>query len=1118
MMNKPIPFVKTYSLLVCALIVGLGLPMAALADDRPNILLIMVDDMNEDTVDAVVDGQVVTPRINSLKDEGISFERAHVTVAVCQPSRQVLMTGLYPHQNGALGFVPIDESVTTLGEILSANGYYNGTFCKEHHLAPEHKFAWDVVGRTDDMYHGRNTDEFYTRTRSFIQQAQAANKPFFLMANSEDPHRPLHGTTDEDQTYGPSGQNIKQFFSTPSYEFSASQIDKLMPWVEPLDFNANAREKSEIDLAAYYSSCRRADDSVTVILNALEELGEKNNTIVIFMSDNGMAFPGAKWQNYQAATRTPFIVRWPDGGIVGGTVNTEDFICNIDFMPTILEAVGLEDQIPPGLPGESYLDLLTGATSPGRDSLVTAHYSATAPTPLSQDSIDKGYTMPPVGAPINELHMRCYQDENFAYIYNNWSDQLQTYIIGGDGGMGIFVKNTNAISVMEYRDFLFYRVPEEFYDMKNDPHSLNNLINDPAYQDTIETYRDNLRQWMVEQGDVKITEFDALRAALAAPPVEPMIGTATNYVANADFESGSLGQGAVPDSWQMGASTNHVNLIWTEELDGDRALLLHKQRINRDPFDAAYEIRMYNPSTDDFQASAQQTITVPNGTYCYKAKVRKQGAFYKQAHIFVDGYGGDEQRAIIPTSLEWEHVFIRDIEVTTGEITVGIDVDVFAGMWPLPYIYMDDVELFLQADATTNAAPEFVADPLVLTQAYGGVSYEGTVDGQATDLEERKLVYTIVSGPDWLHMAADGTISGTPEITDLGLAQWTIQTWDPQGGTDTTTLEINVVEEPNLTLGYTLQIDLGTNGPGPTMDAYWNQISSPSDSLVLRTSDNVTSPVTIGAWSGFQSMGGNPVDMTNPNAHDFSGSFWDVAISDAFVNKPASTGSFTLTGFQATDDVEIQAIAYNNAASNKDGDYQVNGEFGLGESPLNGDNYNARRQGWQNGEVITWQLSGETEYTLTMATIDGTRPILSAVRVIVVGNPVTLPSPLVDTDGDGIMDFTEFALSGSSTEATAAHMPYLTMLPDGMDYVINRTQSEGVTYAIEVSPNLNDWYRVAYRNNTDGSWYKDVLDDDGTPRFNLIDDLSVTETLEGVKVIDQAGQDIFFYRTCFGTE
>ncbi|MGB0369971.1 MAG: sulfatase-like hydrolase/transferase [Opitutales bacterium] len=758
-------------------------------ESAPNILLIMVDDMNEDTVGAVIGGKAVTPRIQALKSEGITFERAHVNVAVCQPSRQILMTGKHPHQIGALGFTPIDESVTTFGEILSNNGYYNGIFCKEHHLAPEHKYAWDVVGGTNEMHQGRSVEEFYNRTLAFIQEAQTNQQPFFLMANSEDPHRPLHGTQDEQNKFG----DILHNFSVPSAVFTADDVDTLMPWVDHLPFNANARLKNEEDLAAYYSSCRRADDSVARILDALDETGEADNTIVVFMSDNGMAFPGGKWQNYQAATRTPFIVRWPAGGIVGGTVNSEDFISNIDFLPTMLEAIGLESEIPGDIAGASYFDLLTGSTDPARESLVTAHYSSTTGKPLSQDDIDKGFSLPPVGSPINETHIRCYQDGEFSYIYNHWSDQIKTYLLGGENGMGNFVRNTSEPEIKAYRDFMYYRVPEEFYDLVNDPHSQNNLIDDPTHQAKIAEFRSNLRDWMVQESDEQLADFDAYLASLVNAPVEPVRGDAPNLILNGDFEVSTEGQGQVPSDWLMSGETDHVNLIWTEDVSGNQMLMLHKERTNSSTFDSAYQVKMYNNSTDDFKAKVYQGITgLSRGTYALKAKVRKEGALYKRAHLTVFGDNNEEYSVVIPSAQDMQTIFIRDIQIDDGQASIGIDTEAFAAMWAEAAVYVDDIEFFEQQ---SHLNPVFSEDPIVMRNVNVGALYYESINWKAEDPEGTALTFERVSGPAWLNVSENGILSGTPAVQDLGESEWIVRVTDAQGGSATARVQLRVTPE-----------------------------------------------------------------------------------------------------------------------------------------------------------------------------------------------------------------------------------------------------------------------------------------------------------------------------------
>jgi N-sulfoglucosamine sulfohydrolase len=124
---------------------------------RLNILLITADDLQYDSLG--VNGcklTGITPNLDRLASQGMRFERAHVTVAVCQPCRSVLMTGRYPFNNGARGFEPIRRDIPTLGESLRAGGYFNGIFAKVGHLAPIEKYCWDVVVDAGQLASGRD--------------------------------------------------------------------------------------------------------------------------------------------------------------------------------------------------------------------------------------------------------------------------------------------------------------------------------------------------------------------------------------------------------------------------------------------------------------------------------------------------------------------------------------------------------------------------------------------------------------------------------------------------------------------------------------------------------------------------------------------------------------------------------------------------------------------------------------------------------------------------------------------------------------------------------------------------------------------------------------------------
>ena len=314
----------------------------AAAGRAPNILLITADDMNWATP-GCFGGRVpgITPHIDRLAVQGMRFERAHVTVAVCQPSRSAMMTGRYPHRNGAEGFQPIRTDVPTLQEQLHGAGYLNGIMAKNGHLAPRAKFCWDFFITPEQLGRGRSPELYYRFSREYFSQAKAAGRPFFLMANSQDPPRPFAGSADGLRDFG------EHMPCTRRIEPREAVVPGFLP-----DIPGVRQEVSE-----YLTSSYRCDQTVGQVLRALAESGLEDDTLVMFLSDNGMSFPFSKTNCYFNSTRTPWIVRWP-GRVKPGTVNRREFVAGIDFMPTILEAAGLPQV--DGMDGRSFLPLLAG--------------------------------------------------------------------------------------------------------------------------------------------------------------------------------------------------------------------------------------------------------------------------------------------------------------------------------------------------------------------------------------------------------------------------------------------------------------------------------------------------------------------------------------------------------------------------------------------------------------------------------------------------------------------------------------------------------------------------------------------------------------------------------------
>lgn len=447
-----------------------------------NVLLLTADDMNGDTPGCCGGAAEATPRIDALARDGVLFRRAHVPVAICQPSRSVMLTGRYPHRNGAEGFEPIAHDVPVLTDVLHAAGYRCGILGKVTHLTPVERFGWAVQRDIDDLGVGRDPARYAGEAAAFIRTADDEGRPWFLMANAHDPHRPFHGSDQERQLFSPA--QLAEV-ATPSHVFAAGDwpVPPFLPDLPDV----------RLEVAEYLSSCRRADDVVGAVLDAVEALGAADRTLVIFLSDNGMAFPFAKGNCYLHSTRTPLVVRLP--GAATGVVDDTHFVTGADLMPTVCDVLGLP--APPDMDGRSFAPLLAGEQQPGRDSVVTVYHRGMLP---------------------RRFEMRAVQDSRYGYIWNAWAGGLpyRAESMSGRTWEAMERAADDDPFVGGRVAFCLRRTVEELYDLEADPGALHNLAADPEHRDLVEEKRAALRAWMTAKGDPLLERY-AVEAA--GPPV-----------------------------------------------------------------------------------------------------------------------------------------------------------------------------------------------------------------------------------------------------------------------------------------------------------------------------------------------------------------------------------------------------------------------------------------------------------------------------------------------------------------------------------------------------------------------------------------------------------------------
>lgn len=452
------------------------LACTAAAADRPNILLITVDDMSCDSVGAfgcrLPD---TTPHIDRLAGEALRFNHAHVQVGNCMPSRNVMFSGRYPHNNGVEGFYQVrDVRYPVLADLMKSAGYFTGIRGKVSHSTPYHPYpAWDVVLDTlpDGSHaHPKNVESYYLSTRAGIVAAREADKPFCLVINISDPHKPFYAE-------GKGGATVPDP-NTPSRVFTADEVP--VPGFLP-DDPAIRRE-----LASYYSTVRRADDCVGEVLRALDESGLSGQAVVMFLSDHGMPLPFAKTQLYYHSTRTPWIVRWP-GVTRPGTVDDVHMISGVDLLPTLLDIAGVA--YPEGLDGRTFLPLVRGGSQDGRDMVVTEYNENSG-----------GHRHP----------MRAIVTRQFGYIFNPWSDGSRVMATATTGTVTYRRMKELARSdpqVAARLELFDHRVPEELYRYEDDPDALVNLADRAEYRAERERLTAALEEWMERTGDPMLAVF-----------------------------------------------------------------------------------------------------------------------------------------------------------------------------------------------------------------------------------------------------------------------------------------------------------------------------------------------------------------------------------------------------------------------------------------------------------------------------------------------------------------------------------------------------------------------------------------------------------------------------------
>jgi N-acetylglucosamine-6-sulfatase len=440
----------------------LSLGTAFGAEKRPNFVFILTDDQRYDAMSCAGHPFMHTPNMDRIANEGVRFKNAFVTLSLCAPSRACFLTGQYPHKNGIIhnSVAMMNPGVTTYPELLQKAGYDTAFIGKWHFggkETPQPGFNRWVSFKGQGVYKdppinvdgehveasGYMTDILTDYAVEFLKQPRG-DKPFLLYL----PHKACHAPMMPPARYSKLYSDVK----IPRPANFNDNHEGRPEWFklgmekghDPKDTLSNP-ELFDDYVRNYCRTIMGVDDGIGRIFKTLEEMGELDNTVIVFAGDNGF-FLGEhhrvdKRTANEESMRIPMLMRYPKL-VKPGTVS-DDIVLNIDVAPTFLELAGVK--VPDFVQGRSWCGLFKGGKKEWRKDFLYEYY------------VDPGFPRTP--------KMYAVRNDHWKYI-----------------------------EYPEVND-----IPE-LYDLKNDPTEMHNLVKDPKYTDVLTGMRKRLAELKTETG------------------------------------------------------------------------------------------------------------------------------------------------------------------------------------------------------------------------------------------------------------------------------------------------------------------------------------------------------------------------------------------------------------------------------------------------------------------------------------------------------------------------------------------------------------------------------------------------------------------------------------------
>jgi len=407
---------------------------------KPNIILFITHDQGQflgcyNTLQTP--NSLHTPNLDKLANQGIRFTNNFCTAPQCSPSRGSIQTSLYPHQNGLMGLTNrgwnLPENNKTIPMYMKELGYTTHLVGLQHETNFPETLGYDTMNK-------RTKDYKYSITKiekdflQFIEAHKADDKPFYANFGTIETHRP----------------------------FSA--------WADPVDANEVEvppflpdNEMIRKDLGEFYGAIEKVDTLIGKIIAKLQDTKLLENTLFIYTTDHGSAFPRSKCTLYDPGIKALFLMNLPYSELFSGGKVNDQMISNIDLLPTLVDLAG--GKPPKKIEGKSLLPLLKGEIDEFRNRIFA----------------EKTY---------HELYdpIRCMRTEKYKIIYN--FEPLNTlYQIPAD-----ILKDLSGQYMKKFYEYP--RISEELYDLESDPYERVNLAENPEFEHVVGTLKKDLFNWI----------------------------------------------------------------------------------------------------------------------------------------------------------------------------------------------------------------------------------------------------------------------------------------------------------------------------------------------------------------------------------------------------------------------------------------------------------------------------------------------------------------------------------------------------------------------------------------------------------------------------------------------